>query len=78
MRKKLAELKKGDLPLCKFYEPYHSVLRTKCDYTKLAFNKAAFTQLERIKKTAANYKIVYLTSTQVFSRDRMFVIMKDF
>jgi hypothetical protein len=78
MRRKIAELKKGDLPLCKFYETYHSVLRTKCDYTKLAFNKAAFTHLERMKQTAAGYKIVYLTSTQVFSRDSMMVIKKDF
>lgn len=45
MRKKLAELRKGELPLCKFYEPYHSVLRTQSDYTKLAFNKSAFTYL---------------------------------
>jgi len=49
MRKKLAELRNGELPLCKFYEPYHSVLRTQSDYTKLAFNKAAFTYLERMK-----------------------------
>ena len=31
-----------------------------------------------MKQTAANYKIVYLTTNQVFSRDSMFVIKKDF
>ena len=31
-----------------------------------------------MKQTAANYKIVYLASNQVFSRDSMFVIKKDF
>lgn len=78
MRRKLADLRKGDLPLCKFYEPYHSVLRTASDYTKLSFNKSAFTFLDRMKQTAANYKIVYMASNQVFSREKMFVIKKDF
>ncbi len=31
-----------------------------------------------MKQTASNYKIVYLTSNQVYSRDSLFVIKKDF
>ena len=34
--------------------------------------------LDRMKQTAANYKIVYMASNQVFSREKMFVIKKDF
>lgn len=78
MRKKLAELRKGDLPLCKFYEPYHSFLRTQGDYTKLSFNKSVFTYIERMKKTAGSMKLAYMTSNQTFSRDSLFIIKKDF
>lgn len=49
MRRKIAELKKGDLPICKFYEPYHSVLKSQSEYTKLSFNKSIFSFLKRMK-----------------------------
>jgi len=31
-----------------------------------------------MKKTAAGYKILYMTSNQTYSRDSLFIIKKDF
>ena len=78
MRKKIVQFKTGDLPLCRFYEPYNSVLRSPTTFTKLSFNKGIFDFLDRMKHTATSYKLLYLTAPQVFSKENMFVINKNF
>ena len=78
MRRKIVQLKKGDLPVCRFYEPYNQVLKAPSKYTKLGLNNGVYSYIDRMKQTASSYNLLYLTSNQVFSNDSIFVIKKDF